>query len=135
MRDVEEKKVRVLIVDDADSVRKGLGIALETFDDVEIVGEAANGQEAVDLCAKVHPDVVLMDVALPRTDVAHIIRRIHEMRPEIQVIATISFEEQATIDAVMQAGAALCLSKYTPVLRIAELVRQVGQSARKVKIS
>ena len=120
--------IRILVIDDSESMRHTLQQCFEAFDDLEWVGESSDGQDALIQCERLHPDVVLMDVALPRTDVAQLIHLIHEIRPETQVIATISFEEQATIDAVMKAGAALCLSKYTPVLRIAELVRQVGQS-------
>jgi DNA-binding NarL/FixJ family response regulator len=120
--------IRILVIDDSESMRHTLQQCFEAFDDLEWVGESSDDQDALIQCERLHPDVVLMDVALPRTDVAQLIHRIHEIRPEIQVIGTISFEEQATIDVVMKAGAALCLSKYTPVLRIAELVRQVGQS-------
>ena len=120
--------IRILVIDDSESMRHTLQQCFEAFDDLEWVGESSDGQDALIQCERLHPDVVLIDVALPRTDVAHVIHLIHEIRPETQVIATISFEEQATIDTVMKAGAALCLSKYTPVLRIAELVRQVGQS-------
>ena len=120
--------IRILVIDDSESMRHTLQQCFEAFDEFEWVGESSDGEDALIQCERLNPDVVLMDVALPRTDVVQLIRRIHEIHPETQVIATISFEEHATIDGVMKAGAALCLSKYTPVLRIAELVRQVGQS-------
>ena len=120
--------IRILVIDDSESMRHTLQQCFDAFDDLEWVGESSDGQDALIQCTRLHPDVVFIDVALPRTDVAQVIRLIHEECPKTQVIATISFEEQATIDAVMEAGAALCLSKYTPVTHIADVVRQVAQS-------
>ena len=120
--------IRILVIDDSESMRHTLQQCFDAFDDLEWVGESSEEQDALVQCARLNPDVILMDVALPRTDVAQLIHQIHNESPDSQIIGTISFEEQATIDTVMKAGAALCLSKYTPVTRIAEVVRQVGQS-------
>ena len=101
----EPNRVRVLIVDDHAVVRSGLAAFLKAFDDLELVGEAAGGKDAVSLCVQDDPDVVLMDLMMPDMDGAAATRAIREQRPHVQVIALTSFREHELVQAVLQAGA------------------------------
>jgi NarL family two-component system response regulator LiaR len=100
-----------MIVDDHAVVRSGLAAFLLAFDDLELVGEADSGEEAVRLCAQVQPDVVLMDLVMPKMDGATATRAIRERCPEVQVIALTSFKEEELVQGVLQAGAISYLLK------------------------
>src|SRR5436309_11919110 len=92
--------VRVLIVDDHAVVRSGLAAFLKAFDDLELVGEAAGGKDAINLCIQDDPDVVLMDLMMPDMDGAAATRAIRQQRPRVQVIALTSFREHELVRAV-----------------------------------
>jgi NarL family two-component system response regulator LiaR len=79
---VEQNRIRVLMVDDQAVVRAGLATFLEAFDDLELVGEASNGAEAIRLCAELQPDVVLMDLVMPDVDGVAAPRAIRQSHPE-----------------------------------------------------
>jgi len=104
-------RIRVMIVDDHDMVREGLKVFLSTSDDFEVVGEAANGAEAVEACARLEPDVVLMDVLMPVMDGAEATARIRDACPSIQVIALTSFVEEDLVEQALDAGAISYLLK------------------------
>jgi NarL family two-component system response regulator LiaR len=97
--------IRVMIVDDHTMVRRGLALFLKSYDEVTLVGEADGGQAAVDLCSKVCPDVVLMDMKMPEMDGVSATRLIHQQFPAIRIIALTSFKEAALIQNALQAGA------------------------------
>jgi NarL family two-component system response regulator LiaR len=99
------RRIRVLIVDDHAVVRRGLATFLSAFDDLDLTGEAASGEEAVRLCAQVQPDVVLMDLAMPGMDGIATTRAIHERWPQIQVIALTSYQKDEWVRGVLEAGA------------------------------
>ncbi|SRR6266508_4987939 len=120
---IEPNRVRVLIVDDHAVVRSGLAAFLQTFDDLELVGEAAGGQEAVRLCDNLHPDVVLMDLMMPDMDGAAATRAIRQQRPQIQVIALTSFREDELVHEVLQAGAIGYLLKNVTADELAGAIR------------
>jgi len=101
----EQGRIRVLIVDDHAVVRSGLSAFLLAFDDLEQIGEAASGEEAVTLCTRTTPDVVLMDLMMPGMDGVAATRAIKEKAPEIQVIVLTSFGEQERVQAALKAGA------------------------------
>ncbi len=86
--------IRVLIVDDHAMVRRGLAAFLQAYDDLELVGEAGSGAEAVKRCAQEGPDVVLMDLVLPGIDGVVATRVIRQRHPQLQVIALTSFHEE-----------------------------------------
>ncbi len=123
-----ENKIRVLVIDDSESMRLSLYQVLSVFADFQWIGESHDGQDVLEQCAQLHPDVVLIDVGLLHVDVAQVTRQIRERFPLIQVIGITGFEEQALINRVLQAGAALCLSKESNIVRIAEAVRQVAHA-------
>jgi NarL family two-component system response regulator LiaR len=122
--------IRVMIVDDHDMVRKGLSTFLKVSGDLELVGEARDGQEALRLCEQVRPDVVLMDLLMPGMDGTTATRAIRDRWPEIQVIALTSFQEKELVQEVLQAGAIGYLLKNITVDELADAVRaaNAGQS-------
>jgi NarL family two-component system response regulator LiaR len=119
----DKPAIRVLLVDDYEVVRRGLRGVLELLPEVEIVGEASNGREAVDTAYRLQPDVILMDLAMPEMDGLQAIRVIRERQPEIAVVALTSFTEPERIQAAMAAGAAGHLTKDAEAEQVADAVR------------
>ncbi|NBD36849.1 MAG: response regulator [Chloroflexi bacterium] len=112
-----------MIVDDHNVVRSGLSAFLMAFDDLQLVGEASNGAEALRLCEKFHPDVVLMDLVMPIMDGAAATKAIRERFPDIQILALTSFKEQDLVQGALEAGAIGYLLKNLPADKLAEAVR------------
>lgn len=115
--------IRILLVDDHDMVRRGLAVFLMAFDDFALVGEAANGQEALDRCSELRPDVILMDLMMPVVDGVTAIRRIREAFPGTQIIALTSFSDEKLVEDAMQAGAIGYLFKNATVDELAAAIR------------
>lgn len=115
--------IRVLIVDDHAMVRKGLGAFLRVAPDLELVGEAGSGAEALRACADYRPDVVLMDLVMPEMDGATATRHIREEHPDIQVIALTSFQEKELVQNAVQAGAISYLLKHVSAEELTEAIR------------
>ena len=103
--------IRLLIADDHAVVRTGLSRLVETFADVELVGAAANGEEAVALAAERRPDVVLMDLEMPVLDGIEATRRIRDAHPDVAVVVLTSFSDRERILGALDAGAAGYLLK------------------------
>jgi len=117
------KTIRVLLVDDHDILRSGLAVFLETFEDLQLVGEAASGLEAVELCTRLHPDVVLMDLVMPDMDGVAATRIIRKRFPGIQVIALTSFEEESLVKAAEEAGVCNYVLKNISIDALATAIR------------
>ena len=117
------RPIRVLLVDDHAVVRSGLATFLRAYADLELVGEASDGKEAVALCDKLQPDVVLMDLVMPGLDGAAATRAIRDRHSHIQVIALTSFAEQELVQGVLQAGAVSYLLKNVSADDLAQAVR------------
>lgn len=115
--------IRVLVVDDHAVVRSGLITFLTAYDDLELVGEAGGGREAVELCRRIAPDVILMDLVMPEMDGAAATRAILEIRPEVQVIALTSFPQEELVQAALQAGAISYLLKNVSADVLANAIR------------
>lgn len=115
--------IRVLIADDHDMLREGLAMFLKAFPDMEMVGEAANGAEAVALCRRLSPDVVLMDLLMPEMDGVAAIRAIHAERPRTAIIALSSFGEERLVRGALEAGALGYLLKNVSADSLAEAIR------------
>ena len=115
--------IRVLVVDDHAMLRRGLVTFLLSFDDLELVGEAADGAEALRLCDQVQPDVVLMDLVMPNMDGSTATRAIRGRYPQVQVIALTSFREEELVQAALEAGAIGYLLKNVPAEELAEAIR------------
>ena len=96
--------IRVMIVDDHAVVRSGLSAFLMVYDDLEFVGEASGGAEAVRRCRELAPDVVLMDLVMPDVDGAEATRLIREECPHVQVIALTSYKEEDLVQGALQGG-------------------------------
>ena len=97
--------IRVMLVDDHTMVRRGLATFLKIFDDLQLVGEAESGEAAIQLCAEVLPDVILMDMVLPMMDGAAATRAIRQQFPQVQIIVLTSFKEGELIRNALEAGA------------------------------
>ncbi|MFN2189020.1 MAG: response regulator [Candidatus Promineifilaceae bacterium] len=119
----ETNAIRVMIVDDHDMVRRGLVAFLNVNSDLLMVGEASNGQKAVEMCPNIKPDVILMDLVMPVMDGAEATRTIRERWPEIQVVALTSFEEKELVQNALQAGAISYLLKNVTADALADAIR------------
>jgi two-component system, NarL family, response regulator LiaR len=115
--------IRVLLVDDHRVVRSGLGSFLLVFDDLLFVGEASNGQEAIEACAELQPDVVLMDLMMPVMDGIAATQAIRTRWPGIQVLALTSYQEDDLVQGVMRAGAIGYLTKNITADQLAAAIR------------
>ncbi len=125
-----EKTVRVLLVDDHAMMRQGLRSVLEAYSDVEIVGEAADGQEAIALVAERQPSVVLMDINLPKVNGIEATARIKSQYPEIKVIGLSVNAERENQEAMMQAGATKLITKEAAVDELYRAIQEVTMKAR-----
>lgn len=97
--------IKVLIADDHHVVRRGLMFFLKTQKDIEIIGEATNGQEAVELVSKLNPDVVLMDLSMPILDGVMATKAIRETNPKVKIIILTSYADQDHVIPAIRAGA------------------------------
>ncbi len=112
-----------MLVDDHAMVRSGLKLFLSGEDDLEIVAEAGDGQEAIDLCPEARPDVILMDIVMPGVDGPTATARIRQAYPHIQIIALTSFLEEDLVRDALQAGAISYLLKDVGADKLAEAIR------------
>jgi len=115
--------IRVLIADDHGMVRKGLITYIKSMPDLDVVGEARDGKEAVALCEQLQPDVVLMDLIMPELGGVAAIRLIHKNWPAVRLIALTSFQEKELVQDALQAGAMSYLLKNISGDDLAEAVR------------
>jgi two-component system, NarL family, response regulator LiaR len=115
--------IRVMLVDDHNVVRSGLATFLRAYDDLELVGEAKNGLEALNLCHKKKPDVILMDLMMPEMDGLAATRAILADYPEIKIIAMTSFEEEQLVHGVLAAGAISYLLKNVNADELVKAIR------------
>jgi two-component system, NarL family, response regulator LiaR len=129
----QSRPVRVVIVDDHAMVRSGLSAFLTVFNDVELVGEAASGEEALDVCARLQPDVVLMDLVMPGMDGVAATCSIREQCPKTQVIVLTSFGELARVRSALEAGAISYLLKNVSADELASAIR--GAAAGQISLS
>jgi two-component system, NarL family, response regulator LiaR len=120
------QKIRLIIVDDHQVVRQGLEMFLRAFDDLELIGQAASGRDAIALCNTLQPDVVLMDMVMPDMGGIETMQRIREQLPDIRVIALTSFTDDSDmVKQALQAGAAGYLFKDVGIDELAEAIRNV----------
>ena len=115
--------IRVMTVDDHAILRGGLKFLLLAFEDIELVGEARSGREAVRLCRQLQPDVVLMDMMMPEMDGVATTQAIKERCPGIQILVLSSFSDPALVQRVIQAGAIGYLLKDVPIDELADGIR------------
>ena len=123
MTETPSQPIRVMLVDDHPMVRRGLATFLMVFDDLQLVGEAENGAEAIQRCAEILPDVVLMDMAMPGMDGVSATRAIRQQFPMVQVLALTSFKEGDLIKNALEAGAIGYLLKDVTADELARAIR------------
>jgi two-component system, NarL family, response regulator LiaR len=115
--------IQVLLVDDHNVVRSGLATFLRTYEDLELVGEAKNGNEAVNFCHQLQPDVILMDLMMPIMDGISATRSILADYPDIKIIAMTSFDEADLVHDVLAAGAIGYLLKNITADELVKAIR------------
>ncbi|GAA3054439.1 response regulator transcription factor [Streptomyces roseofulvus] len=120
-----DKPIRVLLVDDHQVVRRGLRTFLEVQDDIEVVGEAADGAEGVARAEELRPDVVLMDVKMPGTDGIEALKRLRALANPAKVLIVTSFTEQRTVVPALRAGASGYVYKDVDPDALAGAIRSV----------
>ena len=118
-----ERTIRVLIADDHEIVRQGLASLLDEAEDVEVIGEAANGREAVDMTYQLRPDVVIMDVAMPLMSGEEATKQIRKHLPQTRIVALSMYDEIGMIDRMHRAGAESYVLKTAPADELFAAVR------------
>ena len=125
-------KISVLIVDDHGVVRQGLRTYLELLDDIEVIGEAQNGVEAVALVRQHRPDVILMDLMMPEMDGIEATRQIGAISPTTKVIALTSFTDDEMVFPAIKAGAAGYLLKDVSPPDLAKAIQAVHEGENRL---
>ncbi len=124
--------IRVIVVDDQELIREGLAIILDAQPDIEVVGQAADGQEAVELTAKAMPDVVLMDIKMPRMNGIKATRQIRAAHPQIHVLILTTYSEDELVFEGVRAGASGYLLKDITRGDLAEAVRGAARGEAQI---
>ena len=123
---MSSRAIRVMLVDDHNVVRSGLATALSACEGLEVVGQAKNGREAVELCRRTKPEVILMDLMMPEMDGIAATRAILAEHPEIKVIAMTSFDDKELVHGVLAAGAISYLLKNVTADELAKAIRDAA---------
>ncbi len=118
--------IRVMIVDDHAVVRSGLSKFLKVNKDLQLVGEASDGEEAIQLVPLRKPDVILMDLMMPGVDGVTATREIHKKNPAVRIIALTSFSDQNMVQGALQAGAIGYLQKNVTAAELANAIRSAN---------
>lgn len=124
---MDHRPIRIIIVDDHAVVRRGLSDFVSVFDDFDMVGEAEGGKQAVEMCARLQPDVVLMDMLMPEMDGATATQLIRDANPHIRIIALTSFREEALVNAAFKAGVIGYLLKNVTAQELAAAIRNAAE--------
>ena len=130
-------KIRILVVDDQNIVREGMVAILELQPDIEIVGEACDGIQAVQMARKTKPDVVLLDMVMPNQDGLTTIPKLKEISPNIRILVLSSFAESNHVYQAIRTGALGYLLKDTPRAQLIKAIREVasGQASLQPSIA
>jgi DNA-binding NarL/FixJ family response regulator len=123
----QEMKVdtmKVLVVDDHEIVRQGIKMVLETDPDLEVVGEAASGDEAIEKVRDLGPNVVVMDIGMPGLSGFEATRRIRDSHPDVQVLALTVHDSEAYVFQMLQAGATGYVVKRAPAAEVIQAVKR-----------
>jgi len=119
--------IRVLLADDQAIFLEGLETLLSSQKDIQVVGQAADGQEAVDLALELHPDVILMDIQMPVLDGIGATRRVKQSLPECRVIALTTFDDKEIVFNALRAGAVGYLLKDVGSVQLADSIRRTAR--------
>jgi NarL family two-component system response regulator LiaR len=123
----DRKRIRVLVVDDHTVVRSGLSAYLFAQPDLEMIGEASDGEGAIHFCDRACPDVILMDLVMPGMGGVTAIQSIKQRYPQVQVIALTSFSDDQLVHQALQAGAVSYLLKTASADLLANAIRDASQ--------
>jgi two-component system, NarL family, response regulator LiaR len=121
----EKNKIKVMVVDDHPLVRHGMKTVFEAYDDIEMVAEAENGKEAIEICVKYKPDVVIMDMVMPILDGAEATSQLIKKFPDIKVIALTSFNDKDLIKKSLKAGAVSFILKNITGAKLVKIIKDV----------
>jgi two-component system, NarL family, response regulator LiaR len=122
------KPIRVLVADSHEMSRYGLTLFLETFDDLELVGEAQDGMEVLQMCAQLQPDVVLMSLNLKSLNGIETVRMLREQSPQVKVVMLSHLSPPQDLELAMQAGASSFLIKgVADITMMAEAIREAAR--------
>jgi len=125
---MKKRPIRVIIADDHVMVRSGLRLFLLAFEDLKMIGEASNGEEAIRLCNREKPDVILMDMVMPVVDGIQATSEIRHHLPHTQVVGLTTFYEPEMIQRMLDAGAISFLLKSVSAAELAEAIRDANNS-------
>ncbi|HHF43604.1 MAG TPA: response regulator transcription factor [Candidatus Aminicenantes bacterium] len=123
----KQKKVRLLIADDHEIVRKGLRVLLETSTEVEVVGEAVNGREALSKAAQYRPDLILLDLVMPGKDGLEVIKEIKNNFPSVKILVLTSYSEEEKLAQALKEGVLGYLLKDSSPEELLEAIKEVSQ--------
>ena len=124
--------IRVLIVDDHEVVRHGLRYMLEQRSDIEVIGEGGDGEQAIALVNDLLPDVVLLDLLMPKMDDKNVVREIKRLSPNTQIIILTSYYEDDQIFGAIKAGALSYLLKESSTFELIEAIRAAARGESKL---
>jgi two-component system response regulator NreC len=119
-------KVKVLVVDDHEVVRQGIKMVLDTDPELDVVGEASSGEEAIEKVRELHPSVVVMDISMPGLSGFEATRRIRQSNPEIQILALTVHDSEAYVFQMLQAGATGYVLKRAPSEEVIQAVKRAN---------
>ena len=123
---VVQDAIRILLIDDHLRVHYAISEAIDHWDDMMVVGSGSNGQEAIQLCEDLQPDIILMDVLMPVMDGIEATRIISERFPHVKILALSSFQDDDSIHAMLEAGAVGYLLKNSSIDDLAHTIRTVN---------
>jgi DNA-binding NarL/FixJ family response regulator len=123
-----KEKISVLVVDDHKAFRNGIMGILQNYEDIEVIGEAADGNMATILARQVHPNVILMDFSMPGIDGVQATRVIHSELPDIQIIGLSMFEDLAHAAEMLFAGAVTYVAKGCAAETLLDAIRAAGDN-------
>ncbi len=121
----EKNKIKVIIADDHPLVRHGIKTVLEAYDEISLVGEAENGKELIEICEKLKPDIVLMDLVMPIIGGVEATSRLIERWPDIKVIVLTSFNDMELIKKSLKAGAVSYILKNISSAKLVKTIKDV----------
>jgi len=129
------ERLRVMVVDDHALFRRGLEMVLENERDIDLVGEASDGAEAVQKAQELMPDVVLMDVRMPKRSGIEAAREIRDVMPHVKILMLTISDEEADLYEAIKAGASGYLLKEIPIEEVADAIRSVWQGQSRISPS
>jgi len=129
MSDMRDDKIRVLLVDDHTILREGVRALLSVEPDIEVVGEASDGLEAVERVPKLHPDVVIMDMVMPRMNGLEATRQIKKRNPEVRILILSMYDDDEYVLQIIQAGASGYVLKRVATEDLVNAIREVHKGS------